>query len=140
MPHFDLLAMLILISCAGKCLEISGTPDQRERAKLYVMFLIEHRRTLLGGISLGGCAVFDYKKHRDDMTVLEIPENSLSSVKGTSGVNLKQTEDISNALVFYVRLPRDFVVSSTGEADVTSLRDADPRDDDMHRIVLFGGR
>lgn len=93
-------------------LEITGTPEERERAKKYVRLVMAQR--------LGPVRLEDPTQH-NDLTIIEVPAEAVSFVTGKQGSFLRLVEEEFSTLLFFL----DFNKSS--------------KRDQLERLAIFGG-
>ncbi|OEH79029.1 kh domain-containing protein [Cyclospora cayetanensis] len=79
-------------------LEMRGTKDTIERAKLYVGFVMQQR---VGPVQLPPDA-----ETRDDLTIIEVPHECVGYVTGRKGAGLRSVEEEWNTLMFFTDLRR----------------------------------
>ncbi|KAL8431759.1 hypothetical protein ACSSS7_005085 [Eimeria intestinalis] len=77
-------------------LEMRGTKDTLERAKLYVGFVMQQR---VGPVQLPPDA-----QNRDDLTIIEVPHECVGYVTGRKGAGLRSVEEEWNTLMFFTDL------------------------------------
>jgi len=90
-------AELNITECKGKTvLEIKGTADTRERARLYVGYVMQQR---VGPVNL------KYEpEDRDDLTCIEVPHECVGYVTGRRGQGLRSIEEEWCTLMFFTDL------------------------------------
>lgn len=75
-------------------LEISGDPEARARAKDYVKYVLTQR---VGPVHI------DPTMKRDDMSIVQVPENCVGFVMGKGGSVLRAMEDEWSTLMFFAK-------------------------------------
>jgi len=95
----------------NKCMEVTGSLEQRSRAKKYVQLVMAQR--------LGPVKIDDNEKH-DDLSIVEVPADAVSFVTGRQGSFLRLVEEEFGTLLFFL----DFNKSS--------------RRDTIERLAIFG--
>jgi len=102
-----------IIEYIGRLAYLSGTREERKRAREYLTWLFRQR---VGSVEV------DYSK-RDDVTVLSVPKDCVGFVTGHKGISLRNVEDATGTFCFIEggrddphRDPKPLLVFGTPEA------------------------
>ena len=86
-------------------LEIAGDPASRERAKDYVKFVLTQR---VGPVHI------DPTMKRDDMSIVQVPEDCVGFVMGKGGQVLRSMEDEWGTLMFFAKNSANATSAASG--------------------------
>ncbi len=78
-------------------LEIRGTDKQRDDAKFCTQIILEQRH---------GVVAFEQERSRGDVSVIEVPGNSVGYVTGKGGARLHKMEDDWRIFMFFAKRDR----------------------------------
>lgn len=93
----------------GLDVEITGTPSQRDRAEFYLKLIVQQKR---GRVYIA----FD-ECDRDDVTFVNVPENSVAFITGQAGSTLRAIEEEYNTLMFMVQYAKDHRKTEAAESE-----------------------
>ncbi|XP_055388879.1 uncharacterized protein LOC129617862 [Condylostylus longicornis] len=96
-------------------LEIRGTDEARDRAKLYVDFVMQQR--------VGPVRLKPDQQTRDDLTCIKVPHECVGYVTGRKGQGLRSIEEEWGTLMFFTDLRSE----STGEFENLAIFAPDER-------------